>query len=66
MDNDIFKLNGLILSPEYQAFSTSSELAPPVPSPTRECAPPPFESKKPIRTTGGKAWHSVHSVRLKI
>jgi len=65
VDNDIFKRKGIILFLEYQAFSPSSELAPPFPSPTRVC-PPPFESKEPIRTTGEKAWHSVYSVILSL
>jgi hypothetical protein len=65
MDNDIFKHKGIIIFLEYQAFSPSSELAPPFPSLTRECVPP-FESKEPIRTTGEKAWHSVYSVSSNI
>jgi hypothetical protein len=45
VDNDIFKRKGIILSLETQAFSPSSELAPPVPSPTTECVPPPLNQR---------------------
>jgi len=55
VDNDIFKLNGLILSPEYQAFSTSSELAPP-PSPLpQESVPlPPLNQRSQFGRLEGK------------
>ncbi len=60
MDNDIFKRKGIILFLEYQAFSPSSELAPPSPLPQESV--PPLEKKEPIRTIGEKSWPSVYSV----
>ncbi len=46
MDSEIFKREGIILFIEYQAFSPPSELASPVPSPTRECVPPPHLNQR--------------------
>jgi hypothetical protein len=65
VDNDIFKRRGIILFLEYQAFSPSSELAPPSPL-LQESVPPPLEKKEPIRTIGEKSWHSVYSVTLSL
>jgi hypothetical protein len=56
VDNDIFKRKRIILSPEYQAISTSSELAPPPPSPLpQESVPlPPLNQRSQYGRLEGK------------